>query len=105
MPCHIHVHKVALNSVPVALKLQETERASAEDDELDRVHNYLGFGNWENALKPFVIVCNALMFIGQVILWGTRIVIPNLLRSRVVEVAHEGHQGIVKMKEQLRSKV
>ena len=31
--------------------------------------------------------------------------IPNILRKRVLEVAHEGHQGVVKMKERLRSKV
>ena len=30
---------------------------------------------------------------------------PKVLRSRVLELAHEGHQGIVKMKERLRSKV
>ena len=51
------------------------------------------------------MVRNELTFIGQVILRGTRIVIPKVLRSRVLELAHEGHQGIVKMKERLRSKV
>ena len=51
------------------------------------------------------MVRNELTFIGQVILRGTRIVIPKVLRQRVVELAHEGHQRIVKMKERLRSKV
>ena len=50
-------------------------------------------------------VRNELTYIGQVILRGTRIVIPNILRKRVLELAHEGHQGVVKMKERLRSKV
>ena len=49
-----------------------------------------------------MMVHNELTFIGQVILCGTRIVIPKVLRSRVLELAH---QGIVKMKERLRSKV
>ena len=40
------------------------------------------------------MVRNELTFIGQIILCGTR-------RQRVVELAHEGHQGIVKMKERL----
>ena len=31
--------------------------------------------------------------------------IPNILRKRVLALAHEGHQGVVKMKERLRSKV
>ena len=51
------------------------------------------------------MVHNELTFIGQVILCGTRIAISKVLRSRVLELAHEGHQGIVKMKERLRSKV
>ena len=36
---------------------------------------------------------------------GMRIVIPVSLRKRVLELAHEGHQGIVKTKDRLRSKV
>lgn len=44
-------------------------------------------------------------FVGHMILRGTRIVITETLRKRVIEHAHEGHQGIVKTKERLRSKV
>lgn len=36
---------------------------------------------------------------------GTRLVIPQALRARVLELAHEGHQGIGKAKSRLRSKV
>ena len=39
------------------------------------------------------------------ILIGTKILIPETLRSRVIELAHEGHQGIVKTKSLLREKV
>ena len=35
----------------------------------------------------------------------TRIVIPQSLRSEVLRLAHEGHRGIVKMKNRLRTKV
>ena len=31
--------------------------------------------------------------------------IPHILRKRVLELVHEGHQGVVKMKERLRSNV
>ena len=41
----------------------------------------------------------------SVILRGTRIVIPHQLQQRVVDLAHEGHQGIVKTKALLRDKV
>ena len=100
-----YVRLVALGSVPVALKIQEIETVSAEDEELQVVRDCLVSGNWEGAPKSYVCVRNELTFIGHVILRGTRIVIPGKLRQRVLRLAHEGHQGIVKMKERLRSKV
>ena len=43
--------------------------------------------------------------IGQVVLRGTRIVPPSCYRDRILMLALEGHEGIVKTKERLRSKV
>ena len=39
------------------------------------------------------------------LLRGKNVVIPASLINQVVELAHEGHQGIIKTKELLRSKV
>ncbi|XP_039618275.1 uncharacterized protein K02A2.6-like [Polypterus senegalus] len=39
------------------------------------------------------------------ILWGTRVIIPPKLRTKVLEVLHEGHLGVVKMKNLARSYV
>ena len=36
---------------------------------------------------------------------GSRIVVPRTLQHKVVKVAHEGHQGITKTKEYLRTSV
>ena len=83
----------------------EIEKVLADDEELQVVRGCLASGNWEGAPKSYVCVRNELTFIGHVILRGTRIVIPEKLRQRVLRLAHEGHQGIVKMKERLRSKV
>lgn len=73
----------------------EIERVSAEDEELQVVRGCLVSGN---------CVRNELTFIDHVILRGTRIMLPEKLRQRVLHLAHEGHQVIVKMKERLRSK-
>ena len=40
-----------------------------------------------------------------VILCGNRIVIPTTLQERAMMLAHESHQGIVKMKKLLKEKV
>lgn len=93
-----HVQLVALKAVSVAINIQEVESASAQDEELQAVCNFPAGGNWETGPRSFMMVCNKLTFIGQVILRGTRIVISKVLRQRVVELVHKGHHGIVKMK-------
>ncbi len=40
-----------------------------------------------------------------VILRGNRIIIPKSLQNKVIKIAHEGHQGLVKTKQLLRSRV
>ena len=42
---------------------------------------------------------------GKFILRGTRIVVPKSLQEHVVNLAHEGYQGLVKTKSLLREKV
>ena len=38
------------------------------------------------------------------ILYGKRIVIPKKLRQQAIQLAHHGHQGLVKTKKLLREK-
>ena len=100
-----YVRMIAIHAVPVALRIKEIEQVSAQDSELQAVRNCLVEGKWDNAPKQYLPVRNELTFIGHVILRGTRIVIPQALRKRVVSLAHEGHQGVVKNKERLKTKV
>ena len=53
----------------------------------------------------YTCIKNELCTIGKLVMRGDRIVIPNTLRKRILEAAHEGHQGIVKTKSRLRTKV
>ena len=100
-----YVRMVALHAAPVALKIKKIERVSAKDPELQAVRRCLVEERWNSAPKQFLPVRNELTFIGHVILRGTRIVVPKALQKRVVSLAHEGHQGVVKTKERLRTKV
>jgi hypothetical protein len=50
-------------------------------------------------------IWNELCAIGKLVLLGTRIVLPTILREHVLELAHEGHPGISSMKIRLMSKV
>ena len=46
----------------------------------------------------YTCIKNEICTIGRLVMRGDRIVIPNTLRKRALEAAHEGHQGIVKTK-------
>ena len=73
----------------VALRIQGTEGLQA-------VQGCLTSVNLEQASRPCAYVRNELTYI---ILRGTRIVVLNILRRRVLELEHEGHQGVVKIRE------
>ena len=101
-----YVRAVVESSIPVALSAKEIERASANDPEIEAVKNCVRTGNWERCSIPsYMHVKDELCVLGEILLRGTRIVIPKSLRERVTKLAHEGHQGIVKAKARLRSKV
>eukprot|EP00105_Crassostrea_gigas_P008760 XP_011423446.1 PREDICTED: uncharacterized protein K02A2.6-like [Crassostrea gigas] len=99
------VRFVALQAVPRTLTIQEVEKESAGDLELHRVKEALLTGNWTDCEESYVSVKTELCSIGKAILRGTRIVISNSLREKVLSAAHEGHQGITKTKQRLREKV
>ena len=56
-------------------------------------------------MPAYFHVKNELHSYGQLLLDGSRIVIPEVLQEHVLKLAHEGHQGMVKTKCRQRSKV
>ena len=96
------------SSVPHGLSAKDIERESEFDEELMIVREAIRSNGWESREVPlaYKVIRHELTAIGQLILRGTRIVIPLKLRDKVVNLGHEGHQGIVKTKQlRLRSKV
>ena len=100
------VRFVVQDSTPVTLTPKEIVRESENDPELASVRQYIHSGDWSQCKMPgYVSAKNELCTIGKLVLRGDRIVIPLNLRKSVLEAAHEGHQGIVKTKSRLRTKV
>ncbi|XP_062511800.1 uncharacterized protein K02A2.6-like [Corticium candelabrum] len=99
------VHIVTQCTAPCAIAIKDIETASASDDELQTVRRCISTNDWTHLPHKFMPVRHELTAIGQVVLRGTRIVPPSCYRDRILELAHEGHQGIVKTKERLRTKV
>ena len=99
-----YVRFVTVQATPNALSPREIEEASATDEELAEVRNAMVTGKFDKC-KQYATVAGELCTIGQLVLRGTRIVIPLKLRPRVLALAHEGHLGIVGTKQNLRTKV
>ncbi|XP_033725232.1 uncharacterized protein K02A2.6-like [Pecten maximus] len=101
-----YIRFVAKEATPVAMTTREVERESEKDPELSEVREHLLNGQWHKTEHTaYLPVRNELSAIGMIVLRGTRLVVPRSLRERVLELAHEGHPGIVSMKHRLRSKV
>ncbi|XP_058038731.1 uncharacterized protein K02A2.6-like, partial [Ahaetulla prasina] len=96
----------SLDSGPVTSK--EVARASYKDITIRTVIGWVQRG-WPAApgerFKEFVKKCGELSAQGRCLLWGDRVVIPEKLRKKVLDLLHEGHPGIVRMKGLARSYV
>ena len=99
-----YVRFVAVNAVPNALSPREVEEASAVDEEMKKLRRAVQSGRYEEC-KAYAPVAGELCVFGQLVLRGTRIIIPEKLKQRVLALAHEGHLGMVGTKQNLRSKI
>jgi hypothetical protein len=85
--------------------IQDVEKESAGDQDLERVREALKSGDWTDCEESYISVRNELCSIGKVVLRGTRVVIPISMRQKILSAAHEEHLGITKTKQRLREKV
>ena len=108
-----HISFVAKNATPKAVTLSDIESATAEDSMLQAVMSAVKSGCWHKAtpnislskLSRYEQVKEQLTCTDTVLLKSDRLVIPATLQERIVDIAHEGHLGIVKTKALLREKV
>ncbi|XP_045170892.2 uncharacterized protein K02A2.6-like [Mercenaria mercenaria] len=109
-----YVNFLAYHDVPVAMNMNEIIQATSQDVDLQMAIKYVKSGNWNNPSKNKIIDTlsrckNELSVVnlqnGEILLHESRIVIPRQLQDKVISLAHEGHQGIVKTKQLLREKM
>ena len=111
------VDYISNTSTQKALKLEDIATATLQDPTLQAVMNAVRTNNWFEPAKNLKINQMTYRALEQVpgeltvcythciILQGTRIVIPEIMQQRVIDLAHDGHQGIAKTKSLLREKV
>lgn len=89
-----------------AIDIQEVEEATKSDKTLDIVKRCLRSGAWDYVeVRPFLPFKNELGFIGDLVVRGNKLVVPDTLKTRMIEIAHEGHPGESVMKRRLRDRV
>ena len=99
-------YSVARKAIPAALVPKEVEIASEKDPTLQLVRNAVITDDWSKLQgTTYKAIKEELWVIGQVVMRGSRIVIPESLQKRTILLAHEGHQGMVRTKARLREKV
>lgn len=89
---------------PRALLLADIRREIQNDPELQTLRDELRADRIPSN-KVFSHIKDELGVVDDVHIRGSRLIIPAPLRDRTLQNAHEGHPGIVKMRDRLRSKV
>ena len=102
----VSVNLMELVSSPVTEK--EVRAATRTDAELGVVLNRT-LEEWNGPvspqLKPYSLRADELTTEGGVLLWGSRVIIPKVLRHKVLAELHEVHPGVSRMKSLARSYV
>lgn len=105
------VNFIAQAAVPRKMQMIEIVEASKLDPEIAAVRKGLETANWTQLIQldasnnVYKLSATEFCFAGEILLRGTRIVMPKSLRQRTLELAHEGHPGMTVMKQRIRSKV
>lgn len=100
-----YVNWIVTHAEPKAVKLEEIEQASRDDQAIQAVKRGIFDEIWDEISMPFKIFETELCFANEILLRGTRIVPPECLHEKMLQLAHEGHPGITVMKRRLRAKV
>ncbi|XP_052562119.1 uncharacterized protein K02A2.6-like [Culex pipiens pallens] len=105
------VLRVTLNSCNLPLSFRTMQVATAKDAILQQVQKHLRSG-WPQSKKqlraeiqPYFEARESLSLVHDCILFGERLVVPTIYRSKVLKLLHTAHPGIERMKALGRSYV
>jgi len=88
------------------MRLEKIDLESRKDQILGNIREAIKTKVWKKLEKSrFRIMKDELCCYNNIVLRGTRIVIPETSKRITLQIAHECHPGIVAMKNRLRSKV
>ena len=104
-----YINQIVSCAIPPALTRTELATATAEDLELQLLTSWIGQRHGKKLPQELVayskIKDQLSVASDGIVLRDQRVVVPKQLQRRTVDLAHSGHQGIVKTKSLIRSRV
>eukprot|EP00117_Sycon_ciliatum_P006349 scpid86040/ scgid0626/ len=97
-----YIHALATAAKPNALALKEIADATTADTTLQAILSSLQSGRWDSnhtTVRPYFALRHELSESDGLLLRNDRLVIPMALQRRTLQLAHAGHQGIVRTKQ------
>jgi len=102
----VYVNYVSNNAVRNAMTFEEIKQETKHDTEMQAVTNGIETDQWSAPeVQDYKTLKEELSLFNGLKLRRNRIVIPSNLRSKAVDRAQGGHQGIVKTKQLIRDEV
>ena len=104
------VNLIVTECMPDAISLEDVNKATSLDEELQKIKLAVETGKMNELyndpkMTRYTKVMNEFSVVDGIVLKGRKIVIPKSLQKRIVKLGHEGHQGTVRCKQYLRSRV
>ena len=105
-----YVNFIVNHAIPKSMTIDQITEETIKDSTLTKVRESLLSSKWDNKdkdIQPF-LKCAYELTVNKsqnIILKGTRIVIPKSVQETATKLAHVGHQGIKKTKSLLREKI
>ncbi|MCG8032935.1 MAG: DDE-type integrase/transposase/recombinase [Candidatus Thiodiazotropha taylori] len=100
-----HISQIENLPVTHAVIRRETKRDRILSQVYEQVQNGWQYQSKDSLLAPFYNRRNEITIYQGCLLWGIRVIIPSKLQSKVLNLLHSTHPGIVRMKSLARSYV
>ena len=101
-----YIAYITTNNIPKAMTKEEVKIATNDDPKLQRLIQAIQTGDWnDKLLTEFIRFQDEISIHDGLVLRDHRLIIPQKLQSKVIDIAHQSHQGIVKTKQFIREKV
>ena len=102
----IYAYSILKDATPSTLTVRQIANESRQDKTLTLLKEAMETDCWTKFQGTvYKAVKDQLWRHGDIIMKGSRIVIPENLWNHTLQLAHKGHQGIVRTKSRLRDKV